>query len=127
MAKPFLTGVKEKFMGTLSTAAGLLFTNPIEFFRRIQVRLKTAFYSTPSKNTIKEIRGIKFNFEFDLDPEIRLMYLGIYEPDLLRLLKRRIKPGMCVIDVGGNIGYTACIMGGLVGENGAVHSFEPTP
>jgi FkbM family methyltransferase len=55
------------------------------------------------------------------------MWAGAYERDLVGLLKSALKPGMTVVDVGANIGYFSAIAAGLVGGEGSVHAFEPTP
>lgn len=41
------------------------------------------------------------------------------------LLKKHIKPGNTVLDIGANIGFYAAILSELVGPNGQVHCFEP--
>jgi FkbM family methyltransferase len=38
-----------------------------------------------------------------------------------------LDPGMTFVDVGAHIGYFSIIAAALVGEKGAVHSFEPDP
>lgn len=43
----------------------------------------------------------------------------------IRLLKQYIHPGDTVMDIGANIGFYAGILSRLVGDNGAVHCFEP--
>lgn len=43
----------------------------------------------------------------------------------IELLKKIIKPGDTVLDIGANIGFYACIVSDLVGEKGKVHCFEP--
>jgi FkbM family methyltransferase len=55
-----------------------------------------------------------------------IYYYGIYEPDETFWLKQTLNPGMTVFDVGAHIGYYTLLMSKLVGENGRVHSFEPT-
>jgi FkbM family methyltransferase len=57
----------------------------------------------------------------------RWMWAGAYERDLVALFKSALKPGMTVLDVGANIGYFSAIAAGLVGSEGSVHAFEPTP
>lgn len=52
---------------------------------------------------------------------------GIYEESLTEAAVRLIKPGMTVIDVGCHLGYYTTLFAVLVGENGCVTSFEPTP
>ncbi len=43
----------------------------------------------------------------------------------ISLLRKYIKKGDTVIDIGANIGYYAAILSNCVGENGQVHCFEP--
>jgi len=56
-----------------------------------------------------------------------LFYYGSYEPEETQWMKQYIQPGMVVFDVGANIGYYTILLSKLVGENGAVHSFEAAP
>jgi len=43
----------------------------------------------------------------------------------IALLKKHIKPGQTILDVGANIGFYAKILSQLTGPNGNVHCFEP--
>jgi FkbM family methyltransferase len=49
------------------------------------------------------------------------------EPELLYILRKEIKEGMCCIDLGANIGYVTLLMCDLVGEEGKIYSIEPDP
>ena len=55
------------------------------------------------------------------------MWAGAYEPELVSLLKRTLKPGMTVLDLGANIGYFSVIAAALVSDDGHVYAFEPMP
>ena len=57
----------------------------------------------------------------------RLMWAGAYEPDLVRMLKSFLKPGMVFLDLGANVGYFSAISAALVGVHGRVFAFEPAP
>jgi FkbM family methyltransferase len=57
----------------------------------------------------------------------RWMWAGAYERELVQLMKRTLKSGMTVLDVGANIGYFSALASGLVGSSGQVHAFEPMP
>ncbi len=48
----------------------------------------------------------------------------IWEPYILDVLARYIKPGDTVIDIGAHMGTITIAMSNLVGENGLVYSFE---
>jgi FkbM family methyltransferase len=50
---------------------------------------------------------------------------GAWEPELQAQISRYLKPGDVALDIGGNIGCHAALMATLVGEHGAVHTFEP--
>jgi len=52
---------------------------------------------------------------------------GTREPEHLYILERVLKPGDCVLDIGGNIGYYALFAGSRVGESGMVYTVEPIP
>ena len=43
----------------------------------------------------------------------------------IELLKKHIKKGDTVLDIGANIGFYATILSDLVGDNGNIHCFEP--
>jgi len=52
---------------------------------------------------------------------------GFYEEGLTTMVLEYLKPGMTFLDVGAHVGYFTLLAGWLVGNNGQVHSFEPTP
>lgn len=52
---------------------------------------------------------------------------GWYEPSTVRIVSSMLKPGMTFFDVGANVGQYTLLGSGLVGNAGAVHSFEPAP
>lgn len=58
---------------------------------------------------------------------LRLSINKIYEPAETELVKKEIKEGNVVVDVGAHIGYYTLIFAKLVGANGTVFAFEPDP
>lgn len=64
-----------------------------------------------------------------LDPldSLNLSVCGAFEPFETEVVKRCVRPGNVVLDIGANIGYYTLLFARLVGESGAVHAFEPVP
>ncbi|MFQ5513649.1 MAG: FkbM family methyltransferase [Myxococcota bacterium] len=62
-----------------------------------------------------------------LDPEdsLRLSVMGCYQPGATALLKRRVRTGAIVVDVGAHIGYFTLLLARCVGPEGRVYAFEP--
>jgi len=52
---------------------------------------------------------------------------GYCETDMSAMLLEILKPGMIFFDVGAHFGYATLLGSALVGEQGQVHAFEPTP
>lgn len=50
-----------------------------------------------------------------------------YDPVETELVKKEIKEGSAVIDIGANMGYYTLLFAKLVGKKGKVYSFEPEP
>jgi FkbM family methyltransferase len=70
-------------------------------------------------------RGVRY--QLDLSQGIDLgLYLGTFEREVLRALRRLIAPGMTVLDIGANIGAHTLPAAHLVGPRGRVIAVEPT-
>jgi len=54
-------------------------------------------------------------------------WLGSYEHEKQKALQRELKAGDVVYDVGANAGFYSLLASALVGQNGHVYSFEPSP
>ena len=52
---------------------------------------------------------------------------GVYEESLTEAFLHLVKPRQVVVDIGMHVGYYATLFACLVGEEGKVHAFEPTP
>jgi FkbM family methyltransferase len=63
-----------------------------------------------------------------VSPTDRLSYLvGTYEPHLQKAIRRYVRSGDIVYDVGANLGYISLCLAKQVGPNGQIAAFEPIP
>ena len=56
-----------------------------------------------------------------------IYYFGLWEPDITRLVRQRLRPSDAFVDVGANAGYYTLLGSRLVGESGTVIAIEPSP
>ncbi|NPV51605.1 MAG: FkbM family methyltransferase [Candidatus Methanofastidiosum sp.] len=96
--------------------------------KKIIHRLKWTFFTrTGAKETIINTEhGFKFIVRFSSGSAF-LLYFGKYEIEEIDLIKKFVKPGMTVFDIGANVGYISLLMANLIGSNGKLFSFEPNP
>ena len=75
-----------------------------------------------------EAQGHKMYFDpGDLAlPRMLVMY-GHYERHATDLFRKLVKPGNIVVDIGAHIGHYSLVAAEIVGKNGRVFSFEPSP
>ena len=52
---------------------------------------------------------------------------SVFEPELTEAILYLVKPGQVILDIGMHLGYYSTLFAVLVGAQGAVHAFEPTP
>jgi FkbM family methyltransferase len=57
----------------------------------------------------------------------RIMWTGMYEPPLIRLLQSQNTSGWTCFDAGANVGAITLALAKLTGPDGKVYSFEPGP
>ena len=75
-------------------------------------------------------RSVASGLEMEIDPADwmdRSFYLGTYDPWLLHVLDRVMRPGDIAIDVGAHKGYLAMQLARRTGPTGTVFAFEPDP
>lgn len=78
------------------------------------------------KTTVVKVRcGINEGMRWIVGSGDHGCWLGHYEPSKQDLIRRLVKPGMNVFDVGANAGFYTLALSRLVGESGHVWAFEP--
>lgn len=89
-----------------------------------------ARFLRPGLETHERLFG-KYRFVMNLSAG-RLQRIFFLKPDCYEMetqeaLRKLIKPGMTVLDIGANTGYFSLLMADLVGPSGSVYCFEPFP
>jgi FkbM family methyltransferase len=70
------------------------------------------------------LKGFRMKVEW---ARYRCFAYGSWEPEIIELVSRAVKPGFTVVDVGAHIGYYSLLFSRLVGPTGHVIAFEPVP
>ncbi len=69
--------------------------------------------------------GINRGMKWIVGSSIHGCWLGTYELEKQSIIKRFVRPGMTVFDIGANVGFYTLAFSRLVGEEGHVWAFEP--
>ena len=96
------------------------------FIGAILAKVLDFFTAYKKKQVVYEINGIKFELDLREVIDLSLYYSGTFEPKIENLIKKNLKPGMNVVDIGANIGYHTFRMASLVQPSGFVYAIEPT-
>lgn len=83
------------------------------------------FITSYLKSNYVEVQGHKMLL--DVTDSLGLLTKAAHEPLETALVKREVKEGNVVVDLGAHIGYFTLTFARLVGEKGRVIAFEPDP
>lgn len=78
------------------------------------------------KSVVRTVDGVTYELDLNEAIDSSIYFLGAHEPDSLSAIKKLIKQGDTVLDVGANIGFYALLFSKLAGPEGHVIAFEPT-
>ncbi|MFX0141666.1 MAG: FkbM family methyltransferase [Candidatus Hodarchaeota archaeon] len=95
-------------------------------FSRI-LELTAVWFSKPIIIKVKLFWNEKMLIVFPELVSFHIFRYGFFEEDLTRMVLEYLKPGMTFFDIGAHFGYFTLLGSFIVGKNGQVHSFEPTP
>lgn len=56
-----------------------------------------------------------------------ILVYGEWEPETVAIIREKLHPGDCFIDIGANVGYFSLLAASIVGPSGHVLAFEPNP
>ncbi len=87
--------------------------------------IQSIAYHYPFKVNYKTFWGD--NMSFYLPEGNAIYYYGFFEANLTNFFLNFIQEGDIFFDVGAHVGYYSILNSALIGDNGQVHSFEPTP
>ncbi len=71
-----------------------------------------------------DLKGYKILLNLKME---KSRWLGTYEPELTEAVRKFLRPGMTVYDVGANIGYVSLLLAHHVRPNGKIFAFEALP
>jgi FkbM family methyltransferase len=78
-----------------------------------------------NKTVMAEVDGIKYQLDLKELIDSSIYYEGCFEPLTTAVIKKYVREGMTVLDIGANIGCHTLLFAKLVGVGGKVIAFEP--
>jgi len=87
--------------------------------------LRLPLRAIPKGTTVTVRSGINRGMKWIVGSSIHGCWLGTYELEKQSIIKRFVRPGMTVFDIGANAGFYTLAFSRLVGEEGHVWAFEP--
>ena len=124
----------DKFIKSLERAVSLSKEGRIEKIIKLPWRIIFSkiltFFSLYLKKTFriktKTFFGEKMNVVLPETVSAKIYNYGFFEEGLTRIILKYLKSGMTFFDIGAHFGYFTLLGSTIVGQNGEVHSFEPT-
>jgi len=101
---------------------GPYFSSPWTYFKWKQIKK-----NCKSNRIIRKIHGSKMILDTNDDGISKQLILNATREELqTELIKKILKPGMNILDIGANIGYYALIESTKIGDKGIIFAIEPS-
>ncbi|HET7098886.1 MAG TPA: FkbM family methyltransferase [Patescibacteria group bacterium] len=101
--------------------------NPVVSFVYFVISRSARLLSVPVYKKAKTFWGQSME-GIITDPNFSFIYLfGFSDEGLTQMIMKYLKTGMTFVDIGAHIGYETLLSSKIVGSEGKVFSFEPTP
>lgn len=98
------------------------------FFREYLPLRYYLFFAKKNGEIQKTVQGSQMILNLNDEGISRELALyGVHETNSTREVKKLVKEGMKILEVGANIGYYAILETKLAGKNGFLYAFEPSP
>lgn len=80
------------------------------------------------REVIRKVNGCPMILNFD-EPGLSkdLMIHRTRELSETETVAKIVKPGMCILEIGANVGYYTLLMAKLIGKSGKIYAYEPYP
>ena len=104
-----------------------LFKAPQKIIRSKALQIVSQLRTRGINTTAKLFFDAEMTTIFPEEVSVALWLYGFYEEGLTKALLEHLKPGMVFVDVGAHFGYYTLLASRIVGDEGQVHAFEPTP
>ena len=89
--------------------------------------IRLPFRLIPEGSVVRILRGPARGMRWISNSSTRGFWLGLWEPDNLKLFACQLAPGAVVYDIGAHVGLYTLLSSKSVGNQGHVYSFEPLP
>ncbi len=104
--------------------------NYYEAYHPLRKDLYYWLYSKLARNkmVVKDIQGSKMYLNLnDYGLSKHLFLNGVREPECTKIMKKWLKKGMTIVELGANIGYYALMEASIIGDKGKIYAVEPFP